>query len=152
MKTSTSLALICLLFLGLAGCSKPDFQTLSGSNGNFAQDKWLIVNYWATWCGPCREEIPALNDFGAARSDVKIYGVNYDNLSGEALQAAVDEMGIKFESMLIDPAPQLAIPRPRVLPTTLLIGPKGSLKASLTGPQTADSLSKAILNASTLAP
>jgi hypothetical protein len=86
------------------------------------------------------------------RADVKIYGVNYDNLSGEVLNAAIAEMGIKFDSMLADPAPQLNIPRPRVLPTTLLIDPEGNLKATLVGPQTAGTLSAAIIKAGALAP
>ena len=152
MKTTVLRFTACLVFLGLAACNKPDFNTQPGSGGNFAQDKWLIVNYWATWCGPCRDEIPALNEFTARRSDVEVYGVNYDNLTGEALQEAIAEMGIEFDSMLADPAPQLNIPRPRVLPTTLLIGPDGDLKATLTGPQTADTLSAAITQADASAP
>lgn len=152
MKTSVSRFVICLLFMSLAACSKPDFNTVSGSGDNFAQGKWLIINYWATWCGPCREEIPDLNEFMLKRADVKIYGVNYDNLSGEALNAAIAEMGIEFDSMLADPAPQLNIPRPRVLPTTLLIDPEGNLKATLVGPQTADTLSAAITKAAASAP
>ncbi|MBU0536960.1 MAG: TlpA family protein disulfide reductase [Gammaproteobacteria bacterium] len=152
MNTSISRFVMCLLFMSLAACSKPDFSTLSGSGGDFAQGKWLLINYWATWCGPCREEIPALNDFTAKRSDVEIYGVNYDNLSGEALNEAIAEMGIQFDSMLADPAPQLNTPRPRVLPTTLLISPDGTLKATLTGPQTADTLSAALTQAGASTP
>jgi thiol-disulfide isomerase/thioredoxin len=152
MDTSVSRFVICLLFMTLAACSRHDFNTVSGSHGNFAQGKWLIINYWATWCGPCREEIPDLNKLMLNRADVKIYGVNYDNLSGEVLDAAIAEMGIKFDSMLADPAPQLNIPRPRVLPTTLLIDPKGNLKATLIGPQTTDTLSAAITKAAASAP
>jgi thiol-disulfide isomerase/thioredoxin len=152
MNTSVSRFVICLLFMSLAACSKPDFNTVSGSGGSFAQGKWLIINYWATWCGPCRDEIPDLNEFMLKRTDLKIYGVNYDNLSGEALNAAIAEMGIEFDSMLADPAPQLNIPRPRVLPTTLLIDPEGNLKATLVGPQTAGTLSAAITKAGASAP
>lgn len=148
MNRSIQRFILCLFIAGLAACSKPDFGTVSGDGGNFAQNKWLLVNYWATWCGPCREEIPALNTFATSRSDVEVYGVNYDNLNGQALHEAIAEMGIEFDSMLADPAPQLGVPRPKVLPTTLLIGPDGSVKATLTGPQTAETLSAAIIQVS----
>lgn len=128
----------------LTGCNKGDFDTLSGGSADFKQGKWLLMNYWATWCGPCREEIPDLNAFDQARDDVVVYGINYDGLLHEPLEAAIAEMGITFQSMLQDPAPLLGIERPRVLPSTLLISPKGKLVKVLTGPQTSHSLAAAI--------
>lgn len=152
MKTPTLPLIATLLVIFLAGCSKPDFDTTSGSGGNFSQGKWLIINYWATWCGPCREEIPDLNALAAQRDDIKIYGVNYDNLRGDALKDAITEMGIQFDSMLVDPSPQLAVPRPKVLPTTLLISPAGAVSETLTGPQTTEMLNAALLKAKALQP
>lgn len=136
--------LCCLL---LAACHSGDFDTHRGEAASFKQGKWLLLNYWATWCGPCREEIPALNKFDEARDDVQVYGVNYDGLLEEPLDSAIKEMGIEFPSMLQDPAPALGVARPKVLPTTFLISPKGKLVQVLTGPQTEKTLSEAIAEA-----
>ncbi|MGJ8686572.1 MAG: TlpA family protein disulfide reductase, partial [Spongiibacteraceae bacterium] len=102
----------------------------------FSGENWLLVNYWATWCGPCREEIPALNKINQDLDKVTVLGVNYDNLQGPALRAAVAEMEINFPSLLEDPSAKLATSRPAVLPTTFLISPEGKLIQRLQGPQT----------------
>ncbi|GAA4099232.1 TlpA disulfide reductase family protein [Zhongshania borealis] len=147
MNTSPIRSLFFLILLNLSACEKPDFVTADGTQGRFDQGKWVLINYWATWCGPCREEIPDLNEFAKDNADIQIYGVNYDGLEGEALSAAIAEMGIHFASLRSDPAPQLGVPRPRVLPTTLLLNPKGELVATLTGPQTIASLQATIKKA-----
>ncbi|AKH69048.1 thiol-disulfide isomerase-like thioredoxin [Spongiibacter sp. IMCC21906] len=131
----------------LGGCGKSDFDVHGGDAAEFKQGKWLLLNYWATWCGPCREEIPDLNEFDKARDDVVVYGINYDGLVDEPLNSAITEMGIEFQSMLQDPAPLLGVDRPRVLPSTFLISPKGKLVEILTGPQTTSSLNTAIATA-----
>lgn len=133
-----------LFILTLSACSKPDFTTVDGANGQFNQGKWVLINYWATWCGPCREEIPDLNKFAQANANVQVYGVNYDGLEGEPLANAIADLGIAFPSLNTDPAPQLGVARPTVLPTTLLLGPDGRVIATLTGPQTQESLARAI--------
>ncbi|MBB5186789.1 thiol-disulfide isomerase/thioredoxin [Zhongshania antarctica] len=147
MDTKPIRSLFFLLLLGISACSKPDFTTIDGKAGQFSQGKWQLINYWATWCGPCREEIPDLNEFAKANTDIKVYGVNYDGLEGEALTAAIAEMGIAFPSLSADPAPQLDVPRPQVLPTTLLLDANGKVRATLTGPQTRESLASAIKRA-----
>ncbi len=144
MNTKPIRSLFFLLLLGISACSKPDFTTVDGKAGQFSQGKWQLINYWATWCGPCREEIPDLTEFAKANTDIKIYGVNYDGLEGEALTAAIAEMGIAFPSLNADPAPELGVPRPQVLPTTLLLDANGKVQATLTGPQTRESLASAI--------
>jgi len=144
MTTNSIRTLLGTLFLCLSACSKPDFTTVNGDSGQFAQGQWQFINYWATWCGPCRDEIPELNDFAKNHADIRIYGINYDGLEGDALTAAIADMGIEFSSLSADPAPTFGIPRPQVLPTTLVISPDGKLVASLMGPQTAQTLGAAI--------
>lgn len=133
-----------LFIITATACSRSDFHTLSGESGQFSSGEVLLVNYWATWCGPCREEIPALNridaDYGASR----VLGVNFDGLQGEALQAAIAEMGIEFDSLVADPAQALGQPRPQVLPTTFVIAPDGSVREVLTGPQTFEQFQRAL--------
>ena len=147
MNTKPIKSLFFLLFCVLSACGKPDFTTIDGKQGQFSQGKWQLINYWATWCGPCREEIPALNAFAKANPDILIYGVNYDGLEGEALSKAIADMDIDFSSLSSDPAPLLGTARPQVLPTTLIVSPNGSLVATLTGPQTIQSIEVAIKSA-----
>ena len=46
----------------------------------------MIINYWATWCAPCRDEIPELNELAHELSEsLLVIGVNFDQVMGEEL-------------------------------------------------------------------
>ncbi len=127
----------------LASCQQPDFVDTQGHGYRYAdlEGKWLIVNYWATWCGPCIKEIPELNKIAAEHQDhVHVFGVNFDGPDAEEMQAQVEKMKIEFPVYAIDPAVELGITKPDVLPTTFVFSADGNLHATLTGPQTEDSL------------
>ena len=104
-----------------------------------AQGHWRVVNYWAIWCGPCREEIPELNRLHEG-TDLVVFAVNYDGKQGEALTSQAAAMGIDFTILTQDPGPDLGVERPNVLPTTLLVNPDGRVTDTLVGPQTEESL------------
>ncbi len=127
----------------LTSCQQPDFLDTQGHGYRYAdlEGKWLIVNYWATWCGPCIKEIPELNKIAAEhQDDVQVFGVNFDEPDAEEMQAQVEKMKIEFPVYAIDPAVELGITKPDVLPTTFVFSADGNLHATLTGPQTEDSL------------
>lgn len=108
-------------------------------------DHWLFINYWAQWCKPCIEEIPELNEFAAEQAGkLIVYGVNYDQAAGEELLAQAAELNIEFPLLAADPAASLGYARPMVLPTTILVSPDGAIHARLLGPQTRESLLKAM--------
>ena len=86
----------------------------------------------------CREEIPELNQLNQIEN-VVVLGVNFDGKVGEALVSDAGDLGIAFE-IIDDPAANLNISRPSVLPTTLVLSPEGTLVATLVGPQTAESI------------
>ena len=71
-------------------------------------------------------------------------GVNFDGVAGTDLTALADRMGIKFIVVEDDPALALGMERPDVLPTTMVFGPDGNLRARLVGPQTRTSLESVI--------
>lgn len=103
--------------------------------------RWLVINYWAVWCAPCREEIPELNRLASEQAArVAVLGVEFDGKTGPALAAARSTLGIAFASA--DPAllEALALARPMVLPTTYVVDPAGVLRHTLQGPQTYSSL------------
>ncbi|MBB3047399.1 thiol-disulfide isomerase/thioredoxin [Litorivivens lipolytica] len=147
MRTLIGLFLASLLLAACGADSKANRIASTDSGVYFspgaATDRWIVINYWAKWCAPCRDEIPELNHFAEAYSDqVLVLGVNYDRLQGEALTADIRALGIAFPVLLADPHPALGIERPTALPSTLLIAPDGSLQQILLGPQTADTLLK----------
>lgn len=100
---------------------------------------WLVVNYWAEWCGPCRTEIPELNKLAeqVGGQNVSVFGVNFDNLQGEDLKNASSALGIKFTVLAQDPADQFDLPKSEALPITYIIDDKGKVREQLMGEQTA---------------
>ncbi len=114
------------------------------SPGSDWAGRWVAINYWAEWCTPCLEEIPELNEFAAVNPDNSVViGVNYDGASGEELERLVNKFGIGFD-VIADPADRLGYRRPVVLPTTIIIDPRGEVVDTLLGPQTLESLQAAI--------
>ncbi len=132
----------------LTGCAEPEFRLADGSSGDWSQwqGRWILINYWAEWCAPCREEIPELNRLYRQDADGQpvVLGVNFDGLTGDALSDLVARMDIEFPVLLADPRERWQQPLPGVLPSTLVIDPQGNLHDVLVGPQTYESLSLAI--------
>lgn len=115
------------------GLTLPD---LDGRPQAIAQwrDKILVVNYWASWCAPCVEEIPAFSRLQRqyAAQGVQFVGIGIDNV--ENMQAFVKATPISYPLLVADPAasqmPGLQI---KGLPYTLVIGPDGRVQSSRLG-------------------
>ncbi|MCB1685872.1 MAG: TlpA disulfide reductase family protein [Pseudomonadales bacterium] len=136
-----------LLTVLLVGCTPGDAQKLADGStiaGDAWDGQWLLVNYWAEWCAPCRKEIPELNRFNAESPDVTVVGVNYDGLQGKVLADLVVKMGIEFPVLVADPRERWGEQLPAVLPSTFVIAPDGTLKDVLIGPQSFESLARAV--------
>lgn len=143
-KMRFSMLLAALL---LPGCAPGDGQKLADGStvaGDAWEGQWLLVNYWAEWCAPCRKEIPELNRFNAESAGVTVVGVNYDGLEGAELADLVVKMGIEFPVLVADPRERWGEQLPAVLPSTFVIAPDGTLKDVLIGPQSFESLARAV--------
>lgn len=147
MNNIVRMVLAATLAFVVAGCGAPEPDGLlrerNGAEQGFRFDqwhgRWLVVNYWAEWCAPCRHEIPELNALDA-RDDIQVVGVNFDGIRGEKLREVTVAMDVTFPTLLQDPGPRFGIERPTVLPMTLVVHPDGTLHEALRGPQTQESL------------
>jgi thiol-disulfide isomerase/thioredoxin len=106
------------------------------------EGQWLVINYWAQWCAPCRTEIPELNalEQQLKEQSVQVLGVNFDALQGEKLSEATQDMGISFTVLAQDPAERYQLPRAEVLPVTYIVDDQGRMRERLLGEQTAAGL------------
>ncbi|MBA1247084.1 TlpA family protein disulfide reductase [Pseudomonas luteola] len=130
--------LLVVSFL-LAACT-PDYgNDQYGHKIDNAQldGRWLVINYWAEWCGPCHKEIPQLNALAKANAEIKVLGVNYDHQQDDALRKSVETMGIQYAVFQKDPAKHFDLPVSNVLPATYLVDPQGRFREKLVGEQTA---------------
>ena len=140
---------VCYLaILLVSGCGQVEsesvYQTVQGPavTSSSLDNKWQVINYWATWCGPCITEIPELNELAHEHPEqLIVLGVDFDAPStATAAMASIEKMGIEFPVLTLDPAMSLGIDSPTVLPTTVLVNPYGEVMEGLVGPQTAASL------------
>jgi thiol-disulfide isomerase/thioredoxin len=103
--------------------------------------KTVLLNLWATWCVPCREEMPALNSLqsSAGSETFEVAAVNVDTGGDEKPKAFLGEIGV--DKLAFYQEPTLALfndlkKRGLVLglPVTMLVGPDGCLLAAMNGP------------------
>lgn len=117
-----------------------EFKTLKGETVKLSdfRGKWVIVNYWATWCPPCRVEMPELGFFHEAHknNDAVVLGVNYEEVDVSIVQKFLDQEMIKLPIVRqvgkIDGKSTYFGPL-RGLPTTYMVSPKGEVVAARTG-------------------
>ncbi|WP_068828601.1 TlpA disulfide reductase family protein [Pseudomonas sp. BMS12] len=144
MGRSLRMVIGCIAALLLAGCAEDWGLDQHGRKVTAEQldGQWLLINYWAEWCKPCRTEIPELNRLNQQLhgQGAQVLGVNFDALQGEALSKASDTFSIGFTVLATDPAARLDLPRNDVLPVTYIIGADGRLRERLVGEQTAAGL------------
>ncbi|MEQ8961708.1 MAG: TlpA disulfide reductase family protein, partial [Coleofasciculus sp. C2-GNP5-27] len=96
-----------LLIGALWSCSSErNFEVLTGEAADLRSDSRLImINYWATWCLPCLEEMPELAEFRNEHRDiVEVYAVNYDNPDAEELRKQIEEIGVEIPALVEDPS------------------------------------------------
>ena len=106
--------------------------------------RWVFINYWASWCPPCLEEISELNQFYANNKDVALFAVNYESLPAPMQRQLIKQFDIHYPSLKKDPAHALHLDNIRGIPATFVFNPQGELIDTLYGAQTVVSLTEAL--------
>lgn len=145
MKLAAMLVLALCSGVALAAAPKPSLsvKTLDGGTFDLASQhgKWVIVNFWATWCSPCLKELPDISAFVAAHKDkVAAIGMDFEDADKADIEKFLASHPLSFPVSMVDvDNPPKDFGAPKGLPNTYLIAPDGHLAKTFLGPiQTKD--------------
>ena len=105
-------------------------ETLDGETISLADQrgKAVLVNFWATWCGPCREEVPYLVQLAARYPDhLTVIGVSEDAGGTEVVEAFASQYGVNYPLVMSTPEIKRAFPGVFALPTSFIVDTDGQI-------------------------
>ena len=139
-----------IFILSLITCSFNYAEVLlkdnQGKNTPFSalKGKWVFINYWASWCPSCLDEIPEFNRFYEHYKNdaIALFAVNFDGLSIAEQNSLIKRFNIRYPSLVHDPSNDLSLGDIRGIPVTFVFNPQGKLVHTLYGGQTAQTLAE----------
>ncbi|MDH3748132.1 MAG: TlpA family protein disulfide reductase [Gammaproteobacteria bacterium] len=118
---------------GLTGRPAPDFALKSSTGENLRLSEYrgdvVMINFWATWCGPCRQEMPLLDELYTRyeRVGFNLLGVNIDDDSSRAMNM-IHELGVNFP-VLFDSRKEVSkLYDVDAMPVTVLVDREGNVR------------------------
>ena len=123
------------------GFSAPDFTltTLDGATVRLSdlRGKAVLINFWASWCGPCRAEMPHIQAAYEKHTNDGLVVLGVDQAESPATVARfVDEFGLTFPIPLDSDGQVSAAYQARALPTSFFVDAEGVIRDTFTGPMT----------------
>ena len=129
----TVFAVTSLASSGLEGQVAPDFALKSSTGENLRLSEYrgnvVMINFWATWCGPCRQEMPLLDELYTRyeRVGFSLLGVNIDDDSRRAMQM-IEDLGVSFP-VLFDVRKEVSkLYEVEAMPVTVLVDREGNVR------------------------
>ena len=148
---------ISVLFLALtagaavaATAAKPTLVVTTLDGGSFdlskQSGKWVIVNYWATWCSPCLKELPDISAYVTAHKEtVAAIGLDFEDTDKVDVEKFLKTHPLSYPVAQVDvDNPPKDFDTPKGLPNTYIIAPDGHVAKAFTGPITAKNLDAVI--------
>lgn len=116
----------------------PEAVLLDGADAEHSlaeyKGKWMVLNFWATWCAPCREEMPSLQRLAVAMPEIAVVPVATGRNDPAQITKFYAEAGVTSLPVLRDPKSGLARQMGVLgLPVTLIVDPEGNEVARLIG-------------------
>ncbi len=130
MKERNFISCLCLVVLLLLSIQAYGFQFKDVTGKNHAlsdyKGKWVLVNFWATWCPPCLKEIPDLISLYESRKDLMVIGVAIDEADPSLVLEFAESMSISYPTVIGDRRIAAQIDDISLLPSTYLYDPAGN--------------------------
>ena len=106
----------------------PDINGKSHSLSDY-RGQWVIVNFWATWCGPCIEEIPELIEVSKLTDPVTpvVIGIDFEEIDTESLLEFTNALKMDYLVLRIGERPLVPFEPLKGMPTTFIVSPEGKI-------------------------
>jgi len=139
LRSFSSRIMLAALAIGLFASSANafDLKDTTGQAHRLAdlKGKWVIVNFWATWCAPCVKEIPDFAAFANAQGDkVRVLGIALDwdetgkhEADARKVKAFAKKVGLTYPLVLGDDKSEKSFGKMKGLPTTIIYNPDGKI-------------------------
>jgi thiol-disulfide isomerase/thioredoxin len=122
-------AFLALAVLPALGAGNFDLVDTQGAHHRLAEarGRWVVVNFWATWCVPCLAEIPEIVEFHHRHPQVLVIGVATDGEDAAKVKRYAQKLHHDYPLVLSDDAVERQLGSPSALPTTRIYAPDGSV-------------------------